>query len=498
MNDLTRTLAPVAEVWFAGEVGAPPVVRKESSTRFARPWLRFVFSSLSALIILSAITFFITERLGRREALERTQESVRLLTNSVVVPVVEPALFQMDRAAIAKLDVIVKQRLISKQIRRVKIWDPGGTVVYCDDSHEIGSRFELGSDENYALTNLASVADVSTLGKIENTFEKKFGRLLEVYQGVEFKNGQRALVEMYFDAGAVAGHRNRLLKGLIPLLLGSLFLLQLVQLPFVRTLANTIRSAHSDRERLLQRAIEAGDIERRKIASDLHDAVIQNLTGLSFFLAASAAKAKLASRALETADATANALATKGNGSLATVHTTKQTTDEIANALDESGKRLRSEIESLRSFVVDIYPPDLGEEGGLARAIGTLLQKFESQGIHTSISHVGPEVGEQPAQLLYRVAKEALINVNRHAKAKNIRVDIVSAQTNGADERAITTLTVADDGIGFEMKEAEAAKSNGSVGLRALRGMVNDHGGRMVIESTPGIGTSVLVAVHAR
>ena len=65
----------------------------------------------------------------------------------------------------------------------------------------------------------------------------------------------------------------------------ALFVLLLFQLPLAYSLANRLQRGHEERERLLTSAIEASSAERRRIASDLHDGVVQDLAGVAFGLA---------------------------------------------------------------------------------------------------------------------------------------------------------------------------------------------------------------------
>ena len=87
-------------------------------------------------------------------------------------------------------------------------------------------------------------------------------------------------------------------------------------------------------------------------------------------------------------------------------------------------------------------------------------------------------------QELYRLVQEALNNVLKHAHAGRVRVRLGVA--NG-----IATLEVADDGIGFE----PALQSAAGFGLRGMRERVERLGGSLRIESSPGAGTCLRVAV---
>jgi signal transduction histidine kinase len=90
--------------------------------------------------------------------------------------------------------------------------------------------------------------------------------------------------------------------------------------------------------------------------------------------------------------------------------------------------------------------------------------------------------------MLFRVAQEALRNAAAHAQARHVSV---SAGENGV----CCWLEVADDGHGFD---TEARTPSGHIGLRALRDLLADSGGRLTVRSTPGMGTVVRAELPAR
>ena len=93
------------------------------------------------------------------------------------------------------------------------------------------------------------------------------------------------------------------------------------------------------REALLRRAIDASDIERRRIANDLHDGVVRDLAGVAFSLAGAARD--------------------------------EATESGPRRALSDAAHSVRSSITALRTTLVDIYPPNLAE-GGLLSALDDL------------------------------------------------------------------------------------------------------------------------------
>ena len=83
----------------------------------------------------------------------------------------------------------------------------------------------------------------------------------------------------------------RLLGALAPPLIGGLAVLVIFQVPLAWSMARRLRRGHREREALLAAAAEASAQERRRIAADLHDGVVQNLAGVAFGLAPLAAGA---------------------------------------------------------------------------------------------------------------------------------------------------------------------------------------------------------------
>ena len=186
---------------------------------------------------------------------------------------------------------------------------------------------------------------------------------------VQAPNGDRMLFESYlrYDEVADAGRRQWLTYA--PVALGSLVLLQFVQLPLAWSMARRIRRSQTEREHLLRHAIEASDNERRRIASDLHDGVVQDLTGVTLSLAA----------------------ASRRRSSAVTPLTAP--TDQVV--LDDAASKLRESIGSLRSLLVEIYPPNL-HESGVEVALSDLLARLRNRGIDRGVDRRNPRRGTQP------------------------------------------------------------------------------------------------------
>jgi hypothetical protein len=130
------------------------------------------------------------------------------------------------------------------------------------------------------------------------------------------------------------------------------------------------------------------------------------------------------------------------------------------------------------------------ETGGLDAALRWLAEQHRQRtGIDTEITG---ELGDVPGDLAiacFRIAQEALTNVARHAHAR--RVGIESGQGDG-----FVRLLIRDDGIGFDVEETLGRVASGShLGLLGMKERAVILGGSLEIDSLPGQGTRISVAL---
>jgi signal transduction histidine kinase len=351
---------------------------------------------------------------------------------------------------------VVREFVLRGSLVRVKIWREDGTIVYSDEPRLIGEQFTLGEDEREILRSGEQGAEVSDLSKPENRFETE-SKLLEVYSRSETPSGTPLLFEAYFRYSGVTDVGRHLWAQFAPITIGALIVLLLIQIPLAWSMARRLQSSQLERERLLRHALDASDAERRRIASDLHDGVVQDLTGVSL------------------------ALAAQGRS------------DSIGRQeVLEASSSIRASIKSLRSLLVEIYPPNLQQEG-LQSAIGDLLSGLAARGVETRLDADLDEtaVDTESAALVYRAAQEALRNVATHSAAAHVRVTLDIADGS-------VRLVVDDDGRGFSTDTLDERVADGHVGLRSLAGLVADLGGELNVRSAPGEGTRVDVSVPIR
>jgi two-component system NarL family sensor kinase len=392
---------------------------------------------------------------GTSEAIRDAKALTQVAGRGIAAPYLTPQLVAARPAAIRAMDRTVRTRLLTDPIVRVKIWDSSGRIVYSDQPALIGARYPLPPAELAALRTGGVDADVSDLSRPENRFERKYHKLLEVYLGLRASNGAPVLFELYQRFSSITASGNRLFRTFLIPLIASMVLLELTQIPAALSLARKLRAGQREREALLQRAIEASEIERRRIARDLHDGPVQDLAGVSFTLSSAIAEAKGVDPAL-------------------------------AETLDQTSRQTRESIRALRTLLVDIYPPRLHSEG-LVAAVSDLLSGLSAAGLETSLE-AEPELHLEPSVegVLFRAAQESLRNILRHADATTVKVRVHASAE-------LVVLVVDDDGRG--MTVAPAGRDE-HFGLRMLEDLARDSEGRLEIDSVPGRGTSVRLEIR--
>lgn len=218
-------------------------------------------------------------------------------------------------------------------------------------------------------------------------------------------------------------------------------------------------AAERERDEVLAQLYSAGQDERRRLARDLHDHAGQHLMALKFGL-----------RRLEP-------------------HlTTPAARDELAKLLDQA----QDVGDALRRVTLALRPAAL-EEFGFVTAVRYLVEEWgRMSGTPAEFQVGGSEVPLAPdhAITLYRLVQEALTNIAKHAgQPACVSVVLVFG-------RAHLTLSVDDDGDGFDAASATALYSQGKLGLLGMRERVSLVGGTLDIDSEPGHGTSVTARVR--
>jgi signal transduction histidine kinase len=205
---------------------------------------------------------------------------------------------------------------------------------------------------------------------------------------------------------------------------------------------------------LASQVISAGDRERAHIARELHDSTAQSLSALEMILAA----------ALREPVAGASA--------------------ERLRLMHEIATQALGEVRTLSH---NVHPRVL-DDLGLVAAVEYLARRTREQTqlpIWISSDEQAP-IPAPVASVLYRVAQAAVSNAVRHARAGALHITVGS-------DRSGATLTVSDDGTGFDVAAAEASRAG--MGLFIMRERLGLVGGTLAVSSAPGTGTTVQATV---
>ena len=420
----------------------------------------FALAGLAALAVFLAGSLLVLRDLGRNEALRDARQFAVLSGQGIVEPELRDAIADADARAVASLDVLVQERVLGERTVRVKLWTRDGRIVYSDEPQLVGVRHPLEPDKVEVLETGEPRTELSDLSAPENRFERGFGALYEVYVPLRTPNGTPLLFETYQRESEVASTGRRIWLPFAALLLGTLLLLWLAQVPLAWRLAERLRRSQREREELLVNAVRASEDERRRIASDLHDGVVQDLAGIAYSLGAAADRAGA------------------------------EASPPLRETLREAAAGTRNSIRRLRSLLVEIHPPNL-RATGLEAAITDLLGPLRARGIETSLAVDGElALSHETEQLVYRAAGEAVRNAERHARASHVAVRL-------AAEDGRVRLVVEDDGVGSTAEERERRRAEGHVGLSLLEDLASRMGGTLAVHSQQRQGTRVELEVPA-
>ncbi|MGY1621479.1 sensor histidine kinase [Geodermatophilus sp. SYSU D00965] len=415
---------------------------------------RFTVAGVVATLALSLLIASLSRRAGVEEGIRSAERVARVVGHGVVAPLLTPELRSGDAQAAARLGTAVAAVAASGPVSRIEVIDGRGRVLWSDEPRVVGVVAPLDGLERAALEDGTVGSHVTDLTAPQNRFESPDRALLEVHVGVRDAAGRRLLVKVYQGYDVVQDSARAAYMRFAPAALGALLLLQAVQIPIAWHLARRLRRHQEAETRLLQSVVDASEDERRRIAAEVHDGVVQDLTGLTYDL------------------------------DVARLHAAGAEPELIAR----TAERVRQSVTELRSLLVDLNPPRL-PEAGLAPALAVLAEGLEREGLTVHLdAAAADDLPEPVASLLYRAALEALRNVRSHSEAGRVAVVVSRTPTEAV-------LSVDDDGRGMDRVGLAASSVRGHLGLRTLEDRLQAAGGALTIASAPGQGTRVLAQV---
>lgn len=212
-------------------------------------------------------------------------------------------------------------------------------------------------------------------------------------------------------------------------------------------------ASHRQLKALSRRILEVQEIERRRVALELHDELGQSLTAIKINL-------QMQERFRDEFPRDANA-------------------DNI-RIVDDALKQVRRLALALRPSMLD----DLGLAPALHWMAGQNSERFGFS-VQFTAARRSERLMPEIETACFRIAQEALTNVARHAQAKHVEIDL-------RYENDKVVLYVRDDGCGFDSAAMyERAVVGGSLGVLGMQERAMLIGGQLDIESTPGLGSTI-------
>jgi two-component system, NarL family, sensor kinase len=411
---------------------------------------------LAAGIVIVTAVALVSDVLSHRAAEREAIEDARAMTDALAAAAETNIPMGMGLGSVASAGIFDRQvgrRLLLDNVEQIKIWDANGLIVYSDDASLIGKSFTLSDNAERVLRTGRSSGDLTDGSRSSSHYEVEESGLLEVYTRIQSFEDDPLLFEVYYSEEDLEQTTAVVLDAFRPITVGGALAIGLLTIPLLIGLNRRLGRASAARERLLRAAVDASEEERRRIARDLHDGVGHRIRAAADALAA------------EAVDLT--------------------TPPSTARRLREVDDQLRTTAESLRSLVLDIYPPEL-DAARLEDALGDLVAPAADAGllVKVEVDDLG-QASDDAVALVWRVAREGVRNAVRHARSTSLAVSVHRS-------RSALELRVADDGVGFV---PGAFRQADRFGLRGLEDLAVEAGGSLSVSSGPGRGTVLTLQV---
>ena len=417
---------------------------------------RFAVASLLALLVVALGSVVMSRRIAQEEAVRDATVTAERLARGVVAPRLGAAVWAGSPEAQTQMTRLMRLGAGGESVAHVKIWDRSGRIIWADDQGLVGKRFVLPAPVLALFGTNGSVAELPGADEPRHGAVPDGRDLLEVYAGAVDVHGRPFVLETYTTRSRLAHNTAVIFVELVPIGMAALLLFSLVTLPVAVSLARHVDRGHRHRAELLRHSLAASALERRRIARELHDGAVQQLAAVGYTLSVLVENLP---------DATSRA-------------TGRRLTELVLEAAT-----------SVREVAGSFAPTDLADEG-LAGAIEDLASSTREEGLEVVVD-VDPDVrvDRDIARIAYRVAREGLRNVVKHARASTARVTIRAGDDQRVDVRVI------DDGRGRPPGPARA--TDRQMGLDLLAATVREVGGELALAPGPGGGLVLAASLPA-
>ena len=231
----------------------------------------------------------------------------------------------------------------------------------------------------------------------------------------------------------------------------------------LRLALSELETVQRDRAQLLRRTVEVAEHERIRVAADLHDGPIQRLSALTLGF-----------------ELLANQLH-RGNH------------DRALALVEEMRESLAAETASLRRLMTELRPPILDARDLGAALHDCALQVLAGSAVRWSVNapRASTRLAPEIETVVYRVVREALINVRKHAPESHVSVTLEPAGD-------LLRLAIVDDGPGFDENTPLGYTNGTHYGLIGMRERVESVGGTWSLATAPAAGSRIEVILPRR
>lgn len=458
----------------------------------------FALLSLVTIALITAVQVGVQWVLLRNELLDweraATAESVRAEAAAALAP--EDFVRWDTPEAQARFERFFRRALSNPEVLRIKVYGADMRVVWSDERRLLGVRFDGNARLRRALAG-ETVAHLERAQKPENLYERGFASTVELYVPVSFHGGSvpgtarvAGVVEIYKDPGRMFSNIARDRLTIVAASLGGALALYGALFWIVRRAARQMETQQRDLT-CQAAALQAANAElvatQKQFRLSERLAAIGEVSaavahGIRNPLAAIRASAQVALDALDDRPRVERYL--------------RAITDEV----DRLGGWLRSLLESVRPFELHPAPVDLNHV--LRDLLALLERRLAAAGIAAEprLAADLPRLTADEVQL-----QQALLGVLENAieampGGGSLAVTTESCDTDG---RAGVRVTIRDSGDGIApdrlarvFEPLFTTKNRGTgLGLAIARKVVERHGGHIAIDSRPGVGTAVSLAL---